>query len=204
MRQPGRESGHAQTQAPTGQAEAEPITGARQPRQHRSLRAAHLPSRRLVGQTFQVTQDERGAQLRGEAVDLVVQDGAEFCPNECVGLRGPARLGHGLPRPLGAGAASSRSTGMGGHAAGNPVQPGRHRLALRDRRRLANERQKRGLKGILGIFRTAEAAATGLQHHRPVPPHQQLEGGFIATRDVTTQQLSVADGARRVLVDDAA
>jgi len=49
--------------------------------------------------------------------------------------------------------------------------------------RLAGQHEKRRLEGVLGVLDMAQHAPAEAEHHRPVPPHQRLEGGLVATGD---------------------
>lgn len=58
-------------------------------------------------------------------------------------------------------------------------------LALTDARCLAHEHEKRRLKGIFGIVSILQNATADLSHHRPMSPHQSLEGSLITRGEET-------------------
>jgi len=57
-----------------GQAVPEPLSGPPEPGPELRHRPPELPGRLLVGQPFQVAEDDRQAQPLGQAIDLLVQD----------------------------------------------------------------------------------------------------------------------------------
>src|SRR5262249_36522132 len=71
--------------------------------------------------------------------------------------------------------------------------------------------QEGGLEGVLSIVRIPEHAATHTQDHRPVQPHQGLEGSLVPPGDKALQQLSLRHpaavaqkGGPAKLLEDAA
>src|SRR5690349_8862774 len=67
-----------------------------------------------------------------------------------------------------------------------------------DRRCLAQQHQKGGLKSVLSIMAIAQDTATNTEHHRAVPAHQGREGGFLALDQKSIEQLAVCQTVRIV------
>jgi hypothetical protein len=55
----------------------------------------------------------------------------------------------------------------------------------------AHQHQKGGLKGILGRMRIAEQTPAHPKNHRPMPAHQEREGGFLPLVNEGFQQFAV-------------
>jgi hypothetical protein len=60
--------------------------------------------------------------------------------------------------------------------------------------RLANQDEKRDLKGIVGIVSIAEQPPAHAQDHRGVPSQQHRESGLVAVVEESAQQLAVGCG----------
>src|SRR5262249_2627232 len=90
-----------------------------------------------------------------------------------------------------------QGTGPGaqGNAVGDAVQPGADRLPLTDRAGLAGQREERGLEGVLGVLRVAQDPPAHTEHHRAVPPHQQLERRLVPLGDEALEELGVRNDA---------
>jgi hypothetical protein len=74
------------------------------------------------------------------------------------------------------------------------VEPTADGLAFADRPGLANKREERCLKGIFSVLSVAENTLTGAQDHSPVPPDEQLEGGFVTLADKPFQERRIGQG----------
>jgi hypothetical protein len=59
------------------------------------------------------------------------------------------------------------------------VKPGRQSLTTPDGTGLSRESEEDRLERIISILGAAEQAPAGAEDQRPVPPHKQLECGFV-------------------------
>src|SRR5262249_34965454 len=80
-------------------------------------------------------------------------------------------------------------------AVGRAIEPIADQLLPPDGRGLADEHQKRGLEGVVGVVGIAEDAATHAQDHRPMPADQGRERALVPPRNEALQQLAVAQPA---------
>ena len=62
------------------------------------------------------------------------------------------------------------------------MQPWAERVGVAKRAGPPQEYQERRLEGVLDVARVVEQPPANAQHHRPMPPHERLEGRFIAAR----------------------
>src|SRR5262249_47619183 len=85
--------------------------------------------------------------------------------------------------------------GFSRRAIGHSIQPTAHRLALADGSRLANQHEKRGLKGVFDGLFIREDAAAHPEDHRAKALDQGFKGDLIPIEGETLQQL----GIRRIL-----
>jgi hypothetical protein len=85
------------------------------------------------------------------------------------------------------------SAGLESDAAGDAMKPTGQRFGTAQRRRLARQHDKRGLKSVFDLVMGAENAPAGAQHEVAVASDQRGEGGLIALMDVAIQQLGVGE-----------
>jgi hypothetical protein len=78
-----------------------------------------------------------------------------------------------------------------GDAIGHPMEPTAHGPALADFRRAAGQNQEGGLEGVLGVLVVVKDVLAHAQDERPVPLHQDGEGGGIPVFAETLKQLGV-------------
>ncbi len=165
-------------------------------------RGAVQPARGvLVGQPFQVAEDDRQAMTVGQPVDLVVEDRAhiEIEPGpgpigyvHCRGLR----LVSSPPFPI--------DVPLHRRAIGRAVQPAAQGVARVDRGRFAGQDEERGLEGVFHIVVIAQDRAAGRCDHRPVPRHQGLEGRSVVRGGVSAEEFAVAKPDRRAAAEEVA
>jgi hypothetical protein len=84
------------------------------------------------------------------------------------------------------------------------VEPGADGLPIPDRAGLTRQGEEGGLKGILGRVLIVRHIPADAQHHRAVPPQEQLERRFVMPGHETTQQIRVRDVACRRPAQDTA
>src|SRR5262249_47787711 len=125
-----------------------------------------------------------------------VEDGAALAPGRGGGGRGGGGRDVDAAQPLLPGGTPCRPPPRPqGDPVGDRVQPAAHRLALADGAGPPHQRQERRLEGVVHVPGVAEDAAADAQHHRAVPPDEQLEGGLVAVPHEARQKLRVGDGA---------
>ena len=73
------------------------------------------------------------------------------------------------------------------------VQPAPQGVSSPDRAALLDQDQEGRLEGVLGIVRVAQDPPADAQDHRPVPPHQRLEGPGVALGEETLEELRVGE-----------
>ena len=137
---------------------------------------------------FQAAQDERFAIGLGEALDLLVHGGLNLlrgCTASGIDRAQRARLLLVLAPPRGG------PSCIGGHAIRDSVKPASQGLFLADGGGLPCQDQECRLKGVIGVMHVSEPAPADPQDHRPVPPHQHLEGGLVVPGQEDAEQLSV-------------
>jgi hypothetical protein len=74
---------------------------------------------------------------------------------------------------------------------GYAVKPVGNHLSRYDGRCLADEDEKGGLEGILGIVLVAQNTAADAPHHRSMSAHQGCNSGFVTAAEVVLQQLPI-------------
>src|SRR5262249_22652119 len=57
---------------------------------------------------------------------------------------------------------------------------------------VAGEHEEHGLEGVLGVLLMAQDTATNVQHHRPMPAHEDGKGTVVAASGENVQQLLIA------------
>lgn len=91
--------------------------------------------------------------------------------------------------------------GFDGDPAGYAMQPARQRRSAADGSGLAGERQERGLECVLGQLMVAEYAAADSQHHRTMPPDEQLECVAVAVVRKPREEAIVVVRCGRIRID---
>ena len=125
----------------------------------------------LAGVAAEVVQQDRHAVVIGEPVDLTEQglgvpgDGA--IGEDRLGLRGATFEGAATHRVV---------SGPARDPQGDAVEPAVDRLSASDRAGPRGEHEEGGLEGVVGGVRVVEDRPADAADHRPVPPHQGLEG----------------------------
>jgi hypothetical protein len=152
-----------------------------------------LCGRFVAAHPFQAAQQHGGAVALGELPQFVKKDLPHLAPADLVErVRGrlPGRGGF-PPKPL-----DRLPPGVHGEVAGDFVEPARQGLPLADRRRLAGEDGEGGLEGVLGGVVVAQNGPANAVDHRPVPPHQRLEGRLVAPGRKGVQAVAVGRPVR--------
>jgi hypothetical protein len=142
---------------------------------------------------LEVAEHDRPAIRLRQAGDLVVEDRPNVAPQHvrrAVGRRDVGQRGavnRRAPRP---------SAGPAGDPIRHLVEPARDGLPFADGTGPARQDEERGLKGVLGILFLTQDAAAEVEHHRAVPPHQQLERRLVAPTGKAVKQIRIRNLAR--------
>jgi hypothetical protein len=147
----------------------------------------------LVGQTLEVTKDDRQALGAGEPFDRVVKDRAHIEIERGTGL---VRDSHRRALRFALSPSLGVDVQLDCSSKSHTVQPSAEALASADRTRLACEDKERGLERIFDVVLITQNGAAGRGDHRPVPGHQSLEGRAIASLCVAGEQLGVGEPHR--------
>ena len=83
------------------------------------------------------------------------------------------------------------------HAIGHPVQPGAELMDIAQRVGLSDQDQERRLERVIDVGGVGEQPAADAQHHRTVPIHEGLQGGFVAIGLEPRQKLALIQAGRR-------
>jgi hypothetical protein len=187
LHQPGRQGCQRQRQAPPRQAPLQPLPCPRQARQHRAPGAAQQGGGLAGAVSFEITEDDGGAVLFRQPINLRIEDRPQVAPGSFVEVGGGkvglfARL-----RP----AAHGFGPGAQGDAVSDLVEPAAEGLVLPDRVAFADEGKEGGLEGILGVLRVAQQTAAQVPDHLAVAPDQHLEGSPVAGAEEAAEQFAV-------------
>ncbi len=162
--------------------------GPRQPAGHSALGQSQVPGRRGAGLALQVAQHEYGAVLVGQPAQFLVQQRQEIA--RAVGSR--HRLGHRIHLPLSRRPASGCRARLKRRLTGHAVQPVGEHLARRHRGGLADEDQKGGLKGVLGVLGVAQPAPAHAPDKGGVTAHQGRKRRPVLLLQEAREQLAIA------------
>ena len=179
--------GRRDRQPAAGQPPAEPLLGPGQPPGHRPGRPPEPAGRVRLGQPVEEAQQDRGAVLVRQPVELRVQDGHRLRVGPG-GLRGgdTVQVGVGGERPVGAAAG-----GVAGGPAGDPVEPPGDGAPAAGGVGLAGQGEEGGLAGVLGRVVVRQDRPAGAQDHPGVPPDEQFEGGLVPVAVEPGEQVGV-------------
>ncbi|MFO0807687.1 MAG: hypothetical protein U0746_03605 [Gemmataceae bacterium] len=167
----------AGTNPPPSQRRPQPLPCAPDPALDRPHRTTQLASDLGVTAAGEARQHQRLAITGRQPIDRLVERPPQLAQARRVGrLWLTARERNPVERLF---ACHAAADGLGGPG-GNAVQPCGHGRAAADARRAPGQRQKRGLKGVLGCVGVAESAATGAENQWPMPPDEQLERRLVA------------------------
>ena len=164
------------SQAPADQPRPESVTGPRQPAANRADRPSQPFGGLLMGEPFQMAEDDRRPVFLRQPAHLLFQHLPEV--QRLLDGGGPAV---GRPsRHLRAASLVPAPTGRGGprigrDPQGDPVQPTGHRVAIADRAGPLDQDQERRLEGILRVVEVTQGAPADAHHHRTVPFDQGIE-----------------------------
>ncbi len=168
----------------------------------RSQRQPKLRRGLLLGQALEVKQNEWGAELLGQPLELVV----EHVPLVGLALDIASRVGWARPiagnldgLALMSPAPSRRPAHFGRDPQRNTVQPARDRLAPPDRAGLAGQDQEYGLGGILGVVLVTQNLTACPHDHCPVALDEYGKSGLgqlIPPQDEAREQLAVGRSDR--------
>ncbi len=111
-------------------------------------------------------------------------------------IRHASRLRHAFDQLLALPQARSPAQRLPGRAPGDGAEPIHQFCLTANRSRPANQHQKRGLKGVVGIRGRAEHPPAHGPHHRPMTAQQFLEGRFIALVAKAVQQRAVGQSSQ--------
>ena len=153
-----------------------------------SFRPAQFAGGLLARLALHVAQHDRQTMLLGEAVDLAVEQGEPFA----VARRDPAR--HVFERFLLGATADAHGLGLQGNAISDAVEPGADALPRHDCGGLADEDEKGGLEGVVGVVHVAEDAAANAEHHRSMAAHDGRKRRFLVPVEVALQQGVIGRG----------
>ena len=166
-----------------------------QPRESRRL---------LVSATLQVAEDQRGAVMLRQSIDLFVDHRLQVFPILVVIDGQPPRGELGMA-PLVALPADRRGASARGDSVGDGVDPGTDRVPHPERTRPLRQDEERGLEGILRLVFVSQDRPAQAQHHRPVPLDERGEGvlgRLSATGREPFEQLPVRHRAGHALVEE--
>ncbi len=153
-----------------------------------------------LGQSLQVTEHEWFAIFSRQVIDRAVQHRAQVAPDRVLrrGRRHLVEVCIGGPPP------QRRRFRLQRRAVRDAVEPVAEQFRLTQRPRLADEQEKCGLKGVLGIVAVAQDAPAHAEDHRPVALQQRGKRRLVAALDELLQQTDVgclAAGATEVVKD---
>ena len=103
-------------------------------------------------------------------------------------------------------AAPARTVGpcSPGHAHGHAVEPARDTVSIAERGCFSNKNQKHGLKRVFRVLWVTQPAATDAKHHRAMARQDFLEGGLVAVRAKSREQLALAEAGERSDAEEGA
>jgi len=174
-----------------------------QPAPHGADRAAEPASGLVVGQPFQVTEDDWRSERARQPGQFLVEHVPKLVLAVVFGRSirddlGPIQPRHLVEMPTGrAGSRPDRDP------MGNSVQPVAHEVAVADRTRAPNQDEESGLEGILDVLIVTENSSANTQDHRPVPRHQGGERHLVALGDEPLEQLALTQPSNGSAVENA-
>src|SRR5262249_37948066 len=145
----------------------------------RPLRTAEVPAGFLRGLALQVAEDNGGAVLLRQAVDLLIQDRPKVQSGLTTGPGGGE--GQAAPRPRALpGRAGANAQG---DAVGHLVEPAPQGFPSADGAGPPGQRQESRLEGVLDVLGATEQAAGEADDEAAVAPDQRLERRLVAAGD---------------------
>ncbi len=153
----------------------------------------------VVGQPFQIAEDDWCAKFLGKPADLLVENLSPIVRlDRGLGLSRFDRRG-GLCRHARAAVTNATADcgdpGTRSDPQRDSVKPACDRISVANCAGPVGQYQKNGLDSIMNIVRIIESLVADAQDHGPVPHHQNLEcklSGRVAAGDKPRQQLTIA------------
>ena len=156
----------------------------------------------FVGQTFEITENERGSEAFGEAFELERKFGPEGLITRVTSTairRG--RIGHHVaPWAFVTSSAGGSGLGLAGDPNGDAKEPASHGTSPTDRTSATGQDEKHRLSRVFRLVRVVEQAATEPQDHRTMPIDEAPECGRrpgVGTVHELFQQFPVGQGTER-------
>jgi hypothetical protein len=153
---------------------AKTFAGAGEAALDRADGTAELACRVFATKAFEAAEDQRGAEVGGEAMDLVVEDRLAVVGRAIRGVDGDLRGG----RALVALAAATGGAGARGGADGDLMEPGADGVGGSKGASAAGEDEEGRLERVVGVVLLAEDPAAGAEDHRAVAVDEDAECGL--------------------------
>ena len=143
-----------------------------------------------LGPALEIAEDDRHAQLVGQAREFLVDQRLEIGPVGA-GPMGNGRLGHDVHLFLAGTAAGQDRPGLERRPVRDTVEPVADLLARFHRAGAARQHDEDGLEGVVRGGGVAGHAPTDAEDHRPVPTDEPGEGIGVAVDNECAEELPV-------------